>query len=147
MTHRETVPQPMVVCGDDALAIRLAGELHDIYRQPVTLLVPDADTIGPEPPPTTRIVEADAPDAAALREAGAAQAEALALVYGRRRAAPLGCRAGPGRACEVRPVQVCVSGRRLTDLDGVDAEEAAEVPVDPVLPYGLPVGGHRRERA
>ncbi|MEV7556480.1 NAD(P)-binding protein [Streptomyces sp. NPDC089795] len=71
----------MVVCGDDALAVRLAGELHDIYRQPVTLLVPDADTIGPEPPPTTRIVEADTPDAAALREAGAAQAEALALVY------------------------------------------------------------------
>ncbi|MGP3690486.1 potassium channel family protein [Streptomyces sp. IBSNAI002] len=71
----------MVVCGDDALAVRLAGELHDIYRRPVTLLVPDADTIGPEPPPTTRVVEADAPDAAALREAGAAQAEALALVY------------------------------------------------------------------
>lgn len=81
MTHRDTAPQPMVVCGDDALAVRLAGELHDIYRQPVTLLVPDADTIGPEPPPTTRIVEADTPDAAALREAGAAQAEALALVY------------------------------------------------------------------
>ncbi|MEU9378118.1 NAD(P)-binding protein [Streptomyces sp. NPDC048255] len=71
----------MVVCGDDALAVRLAGELHDIYRQPVTLLVPDADTIGPEPPPTTRIVEADAPDAAALREAGAAQTAALAPVY------------------------------------------------------------------
>ncbi|MEW2138899.1 NAD-binding protein [Streptomyces sp. NPDC005409] len=71
----------MVVCGDDALAVRLAGELHDIYRQPVTLLVPDADTIGPEPPPTTRIVEADAPDAATLREAGVARAAALALVY------------------------------------------------------------------
>ncbi|MFD8631765.1 potassium channel family protein [Streptomyces sp. NPDC059533] len=71
----------MVVCGDDALAVRLAGELHDIYRQPVTLLVPDADTIGPQPPATTRVVEADTADAAALREAGAAHAAAVALVY------------------------------------------------------------------
>ncbi|MCX5124606.1 NAD-binding protein [Streptomyces sp. NBC_00347] len=71
----------MIVCGDDALAVRLAGELHDIYRQPVTLLLPDTDTIGPQPPATTRIVEADTADAAALREAGIAQATALALVY------------------------------------------------------------------
>ncbi|MCM1969540.1 NAD-binding protein [Streptomyces sp. G1] len=71
----------MIVCGDDALAVRLAGELHDIYRQPVTLLVPDADTIGPQPPATTRVVEADTADAAALREAGVAHAAAVALVY------------------------------------------------------------------
>ncbi|WP_328303842.1 NAD-binding protein [Streptomyces sp. NBC_00435] len=71
----------MIVCGDDALAVRLVGELHDIYRQPVTLLLPDADTIGPQPPATTRVVEADTADAAALREAGIAQAAALALVY------------------------------------------------------------------
>lgn len=72
---------PMVVCGDDALAVRLAGELHDIYRQPVTLLLPDADTIGPEPPPSTRVVEAETPDTTALREAGMAHAVAAALVY------------------------------------------------------------------
>ncbi|WP_371594555.1 NAD-binding protein [Streptomyces virginiae] len=71
----------MLVCGDDALAVRLAGELHDIYRQPVTLLVPDADTIGPQPPATTHVVEADTADAAALREAGVAQATSVALVY------------------------------------------------------------------
>ncbi|MFD6974190.1 potassium channel family protein [Streptomyces sp. NPDC059949] len=71
----------MVVCGDDALAVRLAGELHDIYRQPVTLLLPDADAIGPVPPHTTRVVEAEAPDAAALRAAGVARAVAMALAY------------------------------------------------------------------
>lgn len=71
----------MVVCGDDALAIRLTGELHEIYRQPVTLLLPDADAIGPEPSPTTRVVEAEVPDTAALRAAGVGRAAALALVY------------------------------------------------------------------
>ncbi|WP_137994849.1 NAD(P)-binding protein [Streptomyces vilmorinianum] len=30
----------MVVCGDDVLAHRLAGELHDVYGERVTLLVP-----------------------------------------------------------------------------------------------------------
>ncbi|MCP3754206.1 NAD-binding protein [Streptomyces sp. TBY4] len=71
----------MIVCGDDALAVRLAGELHDIYRQPVTLMLPDADTIGPQPPATTHVIEADTADAAALREAGITRAAALALVY------------------------------------------------------------------
>ncbi|NBM20164.1 potassium transporter TrkA [Streptomyces sp. GC420] len=32
----------MVVCGDDALAHRLAAELRDVYRERVTLLVPPA---------------------------------------------------------------------------------------------------------
>ncbi|WP_329389478.1 NAD-binding protein [Streptomyces sp. NBC_01351] len=71
----------MVVCGDDALAVRLAGELREIYRQAVTLVLPDAEGIGPEPSPSTRVVEAPAPDAAALREADVPQAAALALVY------------------------------------------------------------------
>ncbi|MFJ3828991.1 NAD-binding protein [Streptomyces sp. NPDC090046] len=71
----------MVVCGDDALAVRLAGELQDIYRQPVTLLLPDAAVIGPVPPRTTRVVEAETPDATALREAGCARATAVALAY------------------------------------------------------------------
>ncbi|MYS07245.1 potassium transporter TrkA, partial [Streptomyces sp. SID6041] len=30
----------MIVCGDDALAHRLAGELHEVYGEHVTLLVP-----------------------------------------------------------------------------------------------------------
>ncbi|MCX4986371.1 NAD(P)-binding protein [Streptomyces sp. NBC_00572] len=30
----------MIVCGDDALAHRLAGELHEVYGEQVTLLVP-----------------------------------------------------------------------------------------------------------
>lgn len=81
MIQNGSIAPPMIVCGDDALAVRLAGELHDIYRQPVTLLLPDADTIGPQPPATTRVVEADTADAAALREAGIARATALALVY------------------------------------------------------------------
>ncbi|MDT0267058.1 NAD-binding protein [Streptomyces sp. DSM 44915] len=33
----------MVVCGDDALAIRLAEELHDVYRERVTLVMPPPD--------------------------------------------------------------------------------------------------------
>lgn len=70
----------MVVCGDDALAVRLAGELRDIYRQQVTLVVSDADSVGPELAASARVVEA-APDATVLREAGVAQAVALALVY------------------------------------------------------------------
>ncbi|KAB8163465.1 potassium transporter TrkA [Streptomyces sp. 3MP-14] len=33
----------MIVCGDDALAVRLAEELHDVYRERVTLVMPPAD--------------------------------------------------------------------------------------------------------
>ncbi|MGW4104207.1 potassium transporter TrkA, partial [Streptomyces sp. NPDC004976] len=32
----------MVVCGDDGLAHRLAGELRGVYREQVTLIVPPA---------------------------------------------------------------------------------------------------------
>ncbi|MDT0316787.1 NAD-binding protein [Streptomyces millisiae] len=32
----------MIVCGDDALAARLAAELHEVYRERVTLVVPPA---------------------------------------------------------------------------------------------------------
>ncbi|MFE3775896.1 potassium transporter TrkA, partial [Streptomyces sp. NPDC059122] len=32
----------MVVCGDDALAHRLAAELRDVYGERVTLIVPSA---------------------------------------------------------------------------------------------------------
>ncbi|MFH8712408.1 NAD-binding protein [Streptomyces zaomyceticus] len=42
----------MIVCGDDALAHRLAGELHEVYGERVTLLVP----VRPDAPrtPTAR---------------------------------------------------------------------------------------------
>ncbi|MFF3837742.1 NAD-binding protein [Streptomyces sp. NPDC001930] len=42
----------MIVCGDDALAHRLAGELHEVYGEQVTLLVP----VRPDAPrtPTAR---------------------------------------------------------------------------------------------
>ncbi|MFF9631854.1 NAD-binding protein [Streptomyces fradiae] len=40
----------MVVCGDDALAHRLAYELHDVYRERVTLLVPGRPAAAPREP-------------------------------------------------------------------------------------------------
>ncbi|MGK5533804.1 NAD-binding protein [Streptomyces sp. URMC 129] len=39
----------MIVCGDDALAARLAAELHGVYRERVTLVAPSAR--GPETAP------------------------------------------------------------------------------------------------
>ncbi|MFI2212498.1 NAD-binding protein [Streptomyces sp. NPDC020141] len=71
----------MVVSGDDALALRLAAELHSLYRQRVTLLTPDAG-LAPEPRPgALRVVECETPDSGALRGAGVERADALALVH------------------------------------------------------------------
>src|SRR5438067_5793417 len=45
----------MVVCGDDALAHRLAAELREVYRERVTLLVPSArEPRRPRIPPPSR---------------------------------------------------------------------------------------------
>ncbi|WP_369361107.1 NAD-binding protein [Streptomyces sp. cg2] len=45
----------MMVCGDDALAHRLAAELRDVYRERVTLLVPSArEPHRPRVPPASR---------------------------------------------------------------------------------------------
>ncbi|WP_189297000.1 NAD(P)-binding protein [Streptomyces albospinus] len=45
----------MVVCGDDALAHRLAAELRDVYRERVTLVVPSArEPHRPRIPPPAR---------------------------------------------------------------------------------------------
>ncbi|GAA2333922.1 potassium transporter TrkA [Streptomyces violaceusniger] len=52
----------MIVCGDDALAHRLAAELHEVYRTQVTVVVPVAAPVGE----TTR-----------LRTTGPARASAL----------------------------------------------------------------------
>lgn len=99
----------MIVCGDDALAHRLAAELRDVYRERVMLVRPGGGpALGPQlavpgqgrasallgrvsaavagtPPvgeaaaPTT--VEADEPTELVLASAGVARAAALALVY------------------------------------------------------------------
>ncbi len=49
---RQDAAGHMIVCGDDALAHRLAGELHEVYGERVTLLVP----VRPDAPrtPTAR---------------------------------------------------------------------------------------------
>ena len=39
----------MIVCGDDALATRLAGELHSVYGERVTLVVPPARSSSSSP--------------------------------------------------------------------------------------------------
>ncbi|WP_250400040.1 potassium channel family protein [Streptomyces cellostaticus] len=110
------IPQPpqgvpraghMIVCGDDALAERLAAELTTVYRERVTLVVPPTRTNGS---PTTRraaalvsrvqavmnraetsaadqdpaaphVIEAADPDEATLTAAAVRDAAALALVH------------------------------------------------------------------
>ncbi|MER7047466.1 NAD-binding protein [Streptomyces jumonjinensis] len=101
----------MVVCGDDALAHRLATELSEVYRERVTLVVPAAPSppagrrpaargiraltafgrlpaarsraAAPEPPaePGTYVMEAVETDGSVLTEAGVQRATALALMY------------------------------------------------------------------
>ncbi|MEU0275905.1 NAD-binding protein [Streptomyces sp. NPDC006307] len=98
----------MVVCGDDALAHRLAAELREVYRERVVLVGPaGGPAAGPRlavpgqgrasallgrvsavmtgAPPATgglpEVVEADEPTEAVLASAGVAGAAALALVY------------------------------------------------------------------
>ncbi|MFH8370609.1 NAD-binding protein [Streptomyces sp. NPDC018031] len=108
-------PQPrdpaghMIVCGDDALAHRLASELRDVYREQVTLVAPgDGPARGPRlslpgqgrasafinristvmagaPPRTVGgapgTMEAPEPTESVLASVGVARAAALALVY------------------------------------------------------------------
>ncbi len=101
----------MVVCGDDALAERLAAELHTVYRETVTVVVPSARASDATPAgsagraatallgrlqavmaratraapdgvaPEPRVLESPAPDEATLVEAGVREAAALALVH------------------------------------------------------------------
>ncbi|MFF0598760.1 potassium channel family protein [Streptomyces antibioticus] len=96
----------MIVCGDDALAERLAGELTTVYRERVTLVVPTssgtdatnstraaallgrmqaaltrtADATGGSGP-APRILETPVLTEAVLVEAGVREASALALVH------------------------------------------------------------------
>ncbi|WP_129844342.1 NAD(P)-binding protein [Streptomyces sp. RFCAC02] len=39
----------MIVCGDDVLAVRLAAELHDVYRERVTLVAPPPPAVSGAP--------------------------------------------------------------------------------------------------
>ncbi|MGW0820252.1 NAD-binding protein [Streptomyces sp. NPDC002845] len=102
-------PGHMIVCGDDALAERLAAELRAVYRERVTLVVPSARRADPAAGPAARasallgrvqaavnrssgtlpdgepqaprLLEAPDLDEETLAEAGAREAAALALVY------------------------------------------------------------------
>ncbi len=54
--QRPSLPGHMIVCGDDALAERLAAELRDLYRSQVTIVVPAAGAAAePEPAVTGRL--------------------------------------------------------------------------------------------
>ncbi|GKQ38999.1 potassium transporter TrkA [Streptomyces sp. A012304] len=92
----------MIVCGDDALAERLADELTAVYRERVTLVVPPAPRTGTVArarasallgrvqsvigrtdtgPDAPRVLEAPDLDESVLAEAGVHGAAALALVH------------------------------------------------------------------
>ncbi|MEW1927529.1 NAD-binding protein [Streptomyces sp. NPDC088360] len=101
----------MIVCGDGALAERLAAELHSVYRETVTVAVPSSRAgdgapsgsagraatallgrlqavmgrssraSGDEGTQEPRVLEASEPDETTLIEAGVRGAAALALVY------------------------------------------------------------------
>ncbi|MDO0937703.1 NAD-binding protein [Streptomyces sp. DG2A-72] len=103
------LPGHMVVCGDDALAERLAAELRDLYRTRVTVVLPSlpgtADTgngtegrartaallarmqaivnraTDSEATQGIRVLQAPLLDEETLAEAGIARADALALVH------------------------------------------------------------------
>ncbi|MFB7374157.1 NAD-binding protein [Streptomyces sp. NPDC056222] len=73
----------MLVCGDDALAHRIAAELADVYRQSVSLIVPPPHGLegATSPPAGVREVNAAAPGEQTLRDVGVGRAAALALLY------------------------------------------------------------------
>jgi Trk K+ transport system NAD-binding subunit len=76
-------PRSFVVCGDNALALRLVEELVDRYGAEVSVVVPAAAT-GQAPAMArrsgVRLVESERVDVDALSRAGVSEAEAVALV-------------------------------------------------------------------
>ncbi|MFC9794668.1 NAD-binding protein [Streptomyces sp. NPDC127584] len=90
----------MIVCGDDALAHRLAGELHEVYGEHVTLLVP---------------VRPDAPRTPAARTG-----RALAL-FGRVTAAVIRTTGAPGTTA---PQGTGAAGEPAGALHVVESSEA-----------------------
>jgi Trk K+ transport system NAD-binding subunit len=81
---------PMVVCGQDTLALRLAVELTTLYGRSVTVVVrslhegqgPQIAALATERGLPVRVVEAPEPTPAVLAAAGVRQAAALALTGG-----------------------------------------------------------------
>ncbi|MFV6031541.1 potassium channel family protein [Streptomyces sp. NPDC056264] len=94
----------MVVCGDDGLALRLAAELREVYRQRVVLVAPSGGrgeeteraallsqaarilrrsgaTVPGDTPPPPHDVPSSSPSEATLLRAGVDRAAALALLY------------------------------------------------------------------
>ncbi|WP_331733447.1 NAD-binding protein (plasmid) [Streptomyces sp. NBC_00080] len=108
-TRHPALPGHMVVCGDDALAERLAAELRELYRVRVTVVVPSLPGTGTagtgterwaaaaalfarmqavvnrasatDPEPGIRVLQAAVLDEQAFADAGVARADALALVH------------------------------------------------------------------
>ncbi|MEV6408969.1 hypothetical protein AB0M58_39580 [Streptomyces bobili] len=103
-TQHPALPGHMVVCGDDALAERLASELRELHRTQVTVVVPSLPGIGAAGAgaerwaaatallvrmqavvnrasdtgrPGIRVLQAAVLDEQALTEAGAVRADAL----------------------------------------------------------------------
>jgi Trk K+ transport system NAD-binding subunit len=78
-----TARRSFVVCGDDALALRLVEELAGRYRAEVTVLLPDEErNQGPKIKRIAgvRVIQADRVDVDALRSARIGTADALAMV-------------------------------------------------------------------
>lgn len=84
--RRAPLPAPpeghMVVCGDDALAHRIATELAEVYRQTVVLVTPTGGGPDPSHPGVrTHLLGGVPPDEPTLVEAGVRRARALALLH------------------------------------------------------------------
>ncbi|MFF4173040.1 NAD-binding protein [Streptomyces sp. NPDC001744] len=100
----------MVVCGDDALAHRIAAELADVYRQSVTLVVPPPGSGGTAHPP-----------------AGPSRASALLGRVGAavgRPGAPPGDAPGPDPFPGVRETTAAAPGEQALSEAGVGRAEA-----------------------
>ncbi|MFE0652569.1 NAD-binding protein [Streptomyces sp. NPDC059534] len=81
--------QHMVICGDDALAHRLAVELDAVCGEAVTVVLPsrrdqhgaDIAALHRDPHSPIELIVAPGPDERTLRAAGVERAAALALTY------------------------------------------------------------------
>ncbi|WP_327359203.1 potassium channel family protein [Streptomyces sp. NBC_01304] len=115
----------MIVCGDDALAQRLAGELREVYGESVTLVLPPAGRM-PQPPLTGR-ARATALLGRVSAAVGRAAGNGNAHVNGNGNGGgPTGSGSGPGDPDTPAPVRF-VEATEVTDdiLVAAGIEEAA----------------------